>query len=686
MCVRDAFVGLATGIEASRMREVPLETHRKGVGAFYLKGEFSIMVLLRFVWLRLRFRCLGLGNAMCILGALDAFGGETLSWNQFGGNSGTHTAVVENALPAWPSDGPLELWSRPLGAGNSGIVIEGETLFTLFRKATSQGSLSTDETVIAVDRSNGATRWEFVYPSPTLAGQEEYGGGNGPHATPAIYEEFLFTLGYSGNLSCLNRFNGSLVWDLDLVTDLGAQPVQFGFSASPIIAGGQLVIQAAGSESGLTALDPRTGRILWRSPAAKFSYATPVLIRFAGVDQLVFMTGDTVEGIGLESGERLWAYDLLKPGLTNVPTPLWFGDGRILIGGQGVGGSELIVLSEGAKGETRVSSAWRSSRMGLFHSNWLRIDDGVYGGESFLYGMDWARGRRSWNERGYADSNLVGIGGRRAIVLAKSGLMALTELSQEGLNVVSRFQLFEEEAWTSPTVVGSVLYVRNREMLLAFDLRRAGKPLPNSSFRKMSQEFSAALESLQVELALDSVAAYLQESGAAMMEAFLLSRSLRLQREKRFDDAVALIQYCLTQVSRSSAAYGLLGKVSVAAGDNESALSAFRKAAQMDPSSTEWKLMAQQLSADPTEIDGVRFRLGGYQQADTVSVAGEFNGWNADLNPMIRQDGAWGLTLPLPGGQYAYKFVVDGEWILDPNNTNQVDDGNGNQNSLKVVP
>jgi len=57
--------------------------------------------------------------------------------------------------------------------------------------------------------------------------------------------------------------------------------------------------------------------------------------------------------------------------------------------------------------------------------------------------------------------------------------------------------------------------------------------------------------------------------------------------------------------------------------------------------------------------------------ASQVYWAGDFNGWSTSANALVRDDGgAWRLTLPLAAGEHAYKFVVDGNWIVDPDNPN----------------
>ena len=53
-------------------------------------------------------------------------------------------------------------------------------------------------------------------------------------------------------------------------------------------------------------------------------------------------------------------------------------------------------------------------------------------------------------------------------------------------------------------------------------------------------------------------------------------------------------------------------------------------------------------------------------QAKQVLLAGDFNHWVGE--PLFRRpgDGIWQRIVPLRKGGYRYKFIVDGEWELDP--------------------
>jgi anti-sigma factor RsiW len=73
--------------------------------------------------------------------------------------------------------------------------------------------------------------------------------------------------------------------------------------------------------------------------------------------------------------------------------------------------------------------------------------------------------------------------------------------------------------------------------------------------------------------------------------------------------------------------------------------------------------------------------------AETVQLAGDFNGWDASRTPLEPlPGGAWAATILLDPGRYEYMFVVNGrEWIADPFAVERSDDGFGSQNAVLDV-
>jgi rhodanese-related sulfurtransferase len=76
------------------------------------------------------------------------------------------------------------------------------------------------------------------------------------------------------------------------------------------------------------------------------------------------------------------------------------------------------------------------------------------------------------------------------------------------------------------------------------------------------------------------------------------------------------------------------------------------------------------------------FALNKFTDAKKVIVTGNFNGWNRDSYRMVKKDGRWIFPLYLKPGKHSYKFIVDGEWIIDPDNKLWDENEFGTDNSV----
>ncbi len=68
-----------------------------------------------------------------------------------------------------------------------------------------------------------------------------------------------------------------------------------------------------------------------------------------------------------------------------------------------------------------------------------------------------------------------------------------------------------------------------------------------------------------------------------------------------------------------------------------------------------------------------------------VQLVGDINAWNPQNTPLQFENGVWQTTLFLNPGKYGYQLVVDGQWILDPNNPDKIENGIGGWNSPLYV-
>lgn len=87
----------------------------------------------------------------------------------------------------------------------------------------------------------------------------------------------------------------------------------------------------------------------------------------------------------------------------------------------------------------------------------------------------------------------------------------------------------------------------------------------------------------------------------------------------------------------------------------------------------------------PCLAGNATFHLKGFEDAQAVTLAGSFNGWNPQKYFLVKETGGWVCRVDLAPGKHFYKFVVDREWLVDPANPAKADDGNGNVNSVLVI-
>ena len=73
-------------------------------------------------------------------------------------------------------------------------------------------------------------------------------------------------------------------------------------------------------------------------------------------------------------------------------------------------------------------------------------------------------------------------------------------------------------------------------------------------------------------------------------------------------------------------------------------------------------------------------------EAKSVAVAGSFNEWKPEKTPLVSLgNGRWKGDLNVKPGRHEYLFVVDGQWLPDPNAKESVANPFGGTNSVLIV-
>lgn len=108
------------------------------------------------------------------------------------------------------------------------------------------------------------------------------------------------------------------------------------------------------------------------------------------------------------------------------------------------------------------------------------------------------------------------------------------------------------------------------------------------------------------------------------------------------------------------------------------------------PASGTAKAAAQSIPVQPprtpaSAINSVQIELL-KPEAKNVFVAGSFNGWKPESTPLRSAgNGRWVGDLSVQPGRHEYLFVVDGQWLPDPNAKETVANPFGGTNSVLVV-
>jgi outer membrane protein assembly factor BamB len=402
-------------------------------------------------------------------------------WAQWGGVNRDFIVASADLAETWPEAGPPVLWTRPLGTGHSAIIVDEGRLYTMYRVGNGrarQGPWDAEEVVAALDAATGKTLWEHKYASR----REDFSFGAGPHSTPLIVGDRLFTIGTNQQLFAFDKRSGKVLWSHDLIKEFNSPEllirpvVKVGYGCSPIAYRDTIICSVGGPGQSVMAFRQADGAVAWKSGDFLTSAAAPVLINFEGQPQLVFLAGGTVSALDPANGRVLWSHPHDPGNDLNCATPLWGSDNILFVSSAYKAGSRAIQLKKQGSA-TATEELWFTNRVRFMFLNPVRIGDFVYGttgdfGPAFLTALNIKTGQAAWQHRGFGRASLLQAGDK-TIIMDEDGDLALARLTPDGATILAQAKIFDTTTWTAPTLVGSTLYARDREKIVALNLGMA---------------------------------------------------------------------------------------------------------------------------------------------------------------------------------------------------------------------
>lgn len=390
--------------------------------------------------------------------SVPVFAQAKANWPQWRGPNRDGISKETGLLKQWPAEGPPLVWKAAgAGRGFSSFSVANGRLITM-------GLRGDREFVVAFDVATGKEAWATPH-----GGAFQNDRGDGPRGTPTVDGDRIYALGGSGDLSALDAKSGRVVWTKNVLKEFGGRNITWGISESPLVVGNKLLVNAGGPGASIVALNKSDGSLIWKSQSDKAGYSSAIPVEINGATQVVFFTQERAVGLDLKDGKLLWEYAKPSNRVANAATPIARGNRVFISSDYGTGGGVVEIKPDGTAQEV-----WFTKDMRNHHSSSVLVGDHLYGFSSaILTAVKFDTGEIAWRDRSVGKGSLVYADGR-LYCFSERGVVGLVEATPAGYVERGRFQIEAGslETWTHPVVAGGRLYLRDQDTIYAYDVRQ----------------------------------------------------------------------------------------------------------------------------------------------------------------------------------------------------------------------
>lgn len=415
------------------------------------------------------------------------------NWHHWRGPHATGAAVDANPPTTWSETENIRWKVAIPGTGHAAPIIWEDKIFI---QTAIKGEVAKEETedsdddnpfggffqqrrgrgaienaykfdLLALNRNDGSILWQKtlreVQPHEGTHGDATYASNS-----PVTDGEYIYAYFGSRGLYCVDMM-GNVKWEKDIGTMYKRNT--FGEGSSPALYGDILVIlQDHEGDSFITALDKRTGDVLWKTDRnERTTWSSPVVVEHDGKAQVITTGTNRVRSYDLETGKLLWDGD----GLTanSIPSPV-AAEGFVYLM-SGFRGSEFkAVYLAKANGDISDSGAiaWEHDRDTPYVPSPLLYKDAIYflkENRGILTAFNIKTG-----EAHYGPKRLQGVSGVYASIVGAgdrvyiAGRNGVVNVLQHGpyFKILAENTL-DDSFNASPAIVGSELYLRGGQYL-----------------------------------------------------------------------------------------------------------------------------------------------------------------------------------------------------------------------------
>ncbi len=394
-----------------------------------------------------------------ILGALALLGASFVpgnaqtepTWAQFRGPDVRGVSTASGVFPT-PGNVSLEVgWKKTLGSAYSCISVANNTVVTFFSDGKS-------DVAVALDAKTGAEKWRVVL-DKTYEGHD--GSHNGPIATPLIVDSIVVALAPRGRMVGLDLPTGKVIWDTHLVEDHQAVKPHYGFSTSPVLIAGAMIVQLGAPEAALASFNPKTGELIWKAGDDIVGYETAIPFDFSDGLQIVAAGMQKVMGVDPKNGSVLWEHTHEGTGGRGAMSmvPLDIGQNRLFLCHDD-NSSRVLTVQKSAEGYSS-EVAWENRHIRNTYNIPVYYQGHIYSFSSrVLTCVNADTGEQMWRSRAPGDGFTIIVDGHLVIV-TKEGELHIIRATPEGYQPRASLALFSDLSWNTPGFDGESIYVRS---------------------------------------------------------------------------------------------------------------------------------------------------------------------------------------------------------------------------------
>ncbi|MDZ4849795.1 MAG: PQQ-binding-like beta-propeller repeat protein [Pirellulaceae bacterium] len=415
------------------------------------------------------------GLSIDFLSAAEATKG-TFDWTHWRGPSMDGISYETNLPESWSTSGENLLWREEKYATRSTPVVMNGRMYIVcraFPESTKEG-----EKTVCLNAETGEMIWESIHNVYLSDAPAERVGWSSVVCDPET--DRVFVLGLGCLFECLDAKTGKVIWSHSMSEEYGMLSTYGGRTNFPTIFEDVVIVSGVMTGWGETAIpahrfvafDKNTGVAAWLASTKvkpeDTTYSTPVYTSFNGQAAMVFGAADgAVYAIQPRTGKTIWRYQAANRGIST--TPLVDSDGVVYCGHGEKNTADTTILgaifaidgnSTGDIPEDKL--LWKVPKRTVSRAAPIKVGDHVYfiedGALLMVYEAKTGKlvtekklGRSMFGSPVYGDGKIY--------VGESTGRVSILKPTEKGFDILSQVKMSDDEIFGSPVISNGRVYI-----------------------------------------------------------------------------------------------------------------------------------------------------------------------------------------------------------------------------------